>query len=85
MRAAFKEAYLASFLIAASTIFRSRGTVSSNQRRVFVDKENITISGRDLVSTKDWPGMVELPKKSKFICQSEAFFVSRMEQGALGR
>ena len=81
----FNFAYLASFLIAASTILRSKGTVSSNMKSVLVAKEKMTRSGRERVSTLVWPGIVGLPEKSKLICQSEALLALRIELVLLGR
>ena len=81
----FNVAYLASFLIAASTIFLSKGTVSSNVRSVLVATEKMTISGRSRVSILVRPGIVGLPEKSKFICQSDAWLASSIERILLGR
>ena len=64
-------------------MFLSRGTVASNQNKVLVAREKMTISGRDLVSTRDRAGIVGLPKKSKLTCQSDALLTSSMDLRSL--
>ena len=75
----FKIAYLVSFLSLAATMFLSKNIVFSLQINSFFDTENITISGRWLVSSGVSGGMVLLLSRSNDICKSVGDSVWKMD------